>query len=177
MKLAFIGLTLSAFITANAFAAAPTLTPTEMNTLATIATIDQSEIVVSTVACNKAKDNDLEHFAKLMIKQHSENLTQILSMVNNSPSYIQDLTSGTAATLASANRQGLAQLGALQNKQFDLAYANAMVNGHTAALHLIDTQLMQTAQSSEMKKFLKDTRNVVAEHLEHAKNLQKELNS
>lgn len=44
-------------------------------------------------------------------------------------------------------------------------------------LDLIDKKLMPTAKSDEMKKFITDTRAVVAEHLEHAKKLQADLKS
>ena len=82
-----------------------------------------------------------------------------------------------ATKLTAAGSQALLQLGALQGKQFDTAYVNAMVSGHQFALNLIDQKLMQTAQSPEMKKFMMETRATVAMHLACAQKLQKSMQS
>lgn len=177
MKSFLVGLSLSALVCANAFSATPSFTPAELSTLATIAVIDQNEILVSSVAANKGQDSDTKDFAQLMIKQHSANLTTLLTMTNNSASFTQNLTRGTAGKLNIKGSEGRSTLGALKGQAFDQAYADAMVNGHTAALQLIDTQLMKTAQSAEMKQFLSDTRAAVVKHLEYAKELQKDVTS
>ncbi|OGT30818.1 MAG: hypothetical protein A3E87_07565 [Gammaproteobacteria bacterium RIFCSPHIGHO2_12_FULL_35_23] len=116
-------------------------------------------------------------FAKMMITQHSNNLTQILSMANNPNALAIALSNGSANGLLSQGNEGLTTLGALQGSLFDQAYVNAMVTGHKDALNLIDTKLMKTASSAEMKQFLTSTRAVVVQHLEHAQALQQKIGS
>ena len=170
-KLVFlsIALTLATSLTANAQA----LNSDEKNTLATIAAIDKAEILVSVVAENKKVDSDVTDYAKMMVSQHGNNLTQILNM--DSQSKAGALSSSQADQITQQSKQDLMKLGALQGKDFSIAYANAMVKGHEGALKLINDKLMKTAQSDEMKNFLTSTRSVVEQHLEHAKKLQSQL--
>lgn len=148
------------------------LTAAEVSTLATIAAIDKSEILVSVVAANKDVDSDVKDFAKMMIDQHGSNLDQILEMANN-----VSLNGGDSGKIAEQSKKDLQKLGALHGKAFSIAYADAMVAGHQGALNLIDQRLMKTATTEPVKKFLTDTRATVAEHLEHAKKMQQELKS
>ena len=78
-------------------------------------------------------------------------------------------------SLAAQGEAGLAKLSGLQGKTFEIAYANAMVSGHEAGLNLLDKQLIPAAKTAEVKQFLTDTRDVVAQHLEHAKKMQASL--
>ncbi|HSW69687.1 MAG TPA: DUF4142 domain-containing protein [Gammaproteobacteria bacterium] len=147
------------------------MTPTEIATLATVATLDKNEILAGVVASNKKVNSDVKNFAQMMIDQHGSNLTQILEMVNNA----YTLTSDEADKLSAEGKKGLMKLGALKDSEFAKAYVDAMVKGHEAALNLIDQQLMKTAKSEELKKFMTSTRAAVATHLEHAKNLQAKM--
>lgn len=155
------------------FAAQTKMTSAEIGTLATIAAIDKNEILVSVVATSKKVSSDVADFANMMIKQHGSNLNDILEMAG--AMHVASLTGGEADKMAAAGKKDMMTLGALDGDKFDAAYINAMVSGHTGALNLIDKQLMKTAKSDEMKKFLTDTRAVVAEHLEHAKKIQADM--
>lgn len=151
------------------------LTDAEVGSLATIASIDKGEILISIVANNKRPSTNVADFAKMMIEQHGSNLTQILEIVNHA--HVTALRGGDSDIIKTQNAKGMMALGGLQGEQFDKAYADAMVKGHEGALNMIDNTLMKTAKSEEMKKFLTDTRAVVVEHLEHAKKLQASLKS
>lgn len=147
------------------------LTPAEVSTLATVATLDKNEILAGAVASNKKVNSDVKDFAQMMIDQHGSNLTQILEIVDNA----YTLNSREADKLAAEGKKGLMKLGALKGDEFAKAYIDAMVKGHEAALNLLDQQLMKTAKSAELKKFMTNTRAAVATHLEHAKNLQTKM--
>lgn len=149
------------------------LTSAEVGDLASIAVIDKNEILVSVVASNKKVPSDVTDLANMMINQHGNNLTQILEMVN--AEHLSDLKGGDAEKLAKEGKKELMALGALQGDQFATAYVDAMVKGHQAALDLIDQHLMKNAKSETMKKFLTDTRAVVAMHLEDSKKLQEKM--
>lgn len=149
------------------------LTSAEIGDLASIATIDKNEILLSVVASNKKVNSDVADLANMMINQHGNNLTQILEMVKNL--HISSLKGGDAEKLMTEGKKELMALGALEGNQFATAYVDAMVKGHQAALDLIDQHLMKNAKSETVKKFLTDTRAVVAQHLEHAKELQEKM--
>lgn len=150
------------------------LTSAEQATLATIATIDVGEILLSEVALNKKNNSGVTDLARMMVDQHGSNLTQVLSMAGDAHTKLP-LGDGESAKLTTEGKKNMMALGALQGEQFDKAYANAMVSGHEAALKLIDSKLMKTAKSEQVKKFLTDTRAAVAEHLDHSKKVQQSL--
>lgn len=151
------------------------LTSAETGSLATVAAIDKSEIMVSVIAANKKTNSDVADFAKMMIDQHGSNLTQILEMVD--AAHATNFKSSTAEKMKAQNMKDMMKLAGLKGDQFDKAYIDAMVAGHEEALKLIDTQLMKTAKSEEVKKFLTDTRAAVEQHLEHAKKIQANMKS
>ncbi len=146
------------------------VTPAEISTLATVAAIDKNEILLGDIALHKKITPGIAALAQLMIDQHGANLTQILEMANQL--HALPLISTTAMELTAEGNKAMVTLGALQGKQFDQAYVNAMVSGHEDALKLIDQHLMKTAQSPEIKKFMMDTRAAVVMHLAAAKKLQ-----
>jgi len=157
------------------FAATSTLSSAEVGTLATIAVIDKNEILAGVVANNKNPSSGIADFAKMMIDQHGSNLTQLLEMADQF--HVASLTGGESDQLASQGKVGLAKLAGLSGNDFAKAYVDAMVKGHEAALKLIDTKLMKTAKSEEIKKFVTDTRSAVVDHLDHAKKLQQEMSA
>lgn len=163
------------FTMSTAYAATPTstLTSAEIGSLATIAAVDKNEALIAIVALNKKLSSDVNDFANMMIDQHGSNLTQILAMINDT----HPLTGGDSDKLTAEGKKALMKLGAMNGDAFATAYVNAMVKGHEAVLHMIDTQLMKTATTEEVKKFLTDTRAAVATHLEHAKKLQDKMKS
>lgn len=147
----------------------------EIGTLATIAAINKIEILEGVVASNKKPASNVADFAHMMISQHGTNLTQLLELANKN--HVHTLTGGEADKLTTDAKKQMLMLGGLSEPQFDKAYVNAMVTGHQAALDLIDHRLMKTAKSEDVKKFVVDTRAVVAHHLEDAKKLQADMNS
>ncbi len=146
------------------------LSSAEIGTLATIAAIDKNEILVSVVASNKKTDSGVADFAKMMIEQHGSNLTQIIEMAHNM--HVSSLAGGEAEKISAQGKKDMMALGALPGNEFDKAYVNAMVKRHQAALDLIEHQLMKTAKSEEIKKFLTDTKAAVERHLADAKKLK-----
>lgn len=151
------------------------LNSAEVASLATVAAVDRSEILISILALNKKSGSDVNDFAKMMVDQHGSNLTQIMEMANNSR--ISALKSSAAEKIKINGNKEMLKLAGLQDEQFDKAYVDAMVNGHQAALDMIDKQLMKTAKSEKVKLFLTNTKNAVIQHLNDAKALQASMKS
>ena len=66
----------------------------------------------------------------------------------------------------------LAALIPLDGNDFEGAYLDAMIQGHTEVLKMIDDQLLPSAKDAALQAHLKTTRNDVAQHLEKAKQLK-----
>ncbi len=169
-KLLFSTILIATLAATPLYAKSTGMTSAEVGTLATVAAIDKNEILIGAIASSKKVDPEVTDFADMMIKQHGSNLNQILVMMNAHP-----LTGGKADKISADGKIALMKLGAMQDNAFSVAYADAMVNGHEAVLKLIDEQLMKTATSSDVKKFLTDTRAAVVVHLEHAKKMQERV--
>ena len=55
---------------------------------------------------------------------------------------------------------------------FDRAYVDDEVKAHQQVLDTIDNQLLPNAQNPELKQLITSVRPVIAQHLDHAKQLQ-----
>ncbi len=66
-----------------------------------------------------------------------------------------------------------ATLISMDGKDFETAYIDAMIKGHTEVLDMIDNQLMKIAKNDMLKAHLTETRGHVAMHLEQAKKLKR----
>jgi len=155
------------------FCATDTITPTEENTLATVAAIDQNEILLASVALHKNVPVNIKQFAQMMISQHGANLTEIMMLAHQFN--LATLSSPMAAQFTADGQAALLSLGALTGAEFNQTYVNAMATGHQSALNLIDTQLLKTATDPVLHQFMEATRTAVAMHLAHAKALQANL--
>jgi putative membrane protein len=162
-----ISLSLLAPISASANASSASI-------LSTIVTIDGNEILAAVQTLNKNSSSNVTDFAKTMIEEHGKNLTEALALANK----IHALPlNPNPDDLHTKGANELVKLSAAEGTQYDKDYADAMVKGHTAALHLIDMKLMKAADNADLKSFLTNTRAAVAHHLEEAKKLQAALQS
>lgn len=168
----FIALSFASLANA-ATARAAAITPAEISTLATVSAIDQDEILLGVITLHKTVPNDVKKLGQMMVDQHGANLAEIMQMAHQF--HIGSLNSPMSQPFLMAAQQDMRKLGALNGKSYSLAYVNAMVNGHEAALHLIDTKLMKTATTPELKAFMVATRKAVAMHLACALKVKKEL--
>ncbi|COX50124.1 Predicted outer membrane protein [Mycobacterium tuberculosis] len=56
--------------------------------------------------------------------------------------------------------------------EFDIAYANAMVESHSKALVILDQEVGKLG-NEKLKTFAEKTSKVISEHLENARDLQR----
>lgn len=150
-----------------------TLSSDEVSSLATVAAIDQNEILLGVMTLHKHPNHHVKKFAEMMIKQHGQNLTKITELAHQFD--VSNLSGGKSEDLLREGQTDLLTLGSLKGSQYNTAYVNAMVSGHEDALNLIKTKLMDTAATPEVKKFMEATEKAVAKHLADAKKVQKDL--
>ncbi len=109
-------------------------------------------------------------YAKMLHTAHGENMAKTLKLgqsINVTPS---DTKAVDALKVKGAGE--LAMLIPLDGKDFETAYIDAMIKGHTEALGMIDNQLLKTAKNDALKAHLTETRSHIAMHLEQAKKLK-----
>lgn len=131
--------------------------------------INNSEISAAKVAKDKKVDPAVMAFADRMIKEHKDNLKQVtkLSSKINIPA---DETTSVKSFKENGNKK-LAKLSKLNDGQFQKAYIDEMIKGHTDADHMLG-KFEKEAQNADLQQYLVATKTVVEEHLAAAKQLK-----
>lgn len=142
--------------------------------IAWISAIDNFEIKASEVALTKNVDSPVKNYATMLNDQHSKNLKQTAELSDQ----LHEKPVDTKA-LTKFKENGKKQLTKLdkQDKNFQKSFIDAMVSGHQDALHKVDTDLMKKVSNDSLASLLKETREMIANHLEQAKEIQKSMKS
>jgi len=137
--------------------------------IAYVQALDNGEVAVSKMAKDKNVDASVNQFADMMIDQHGQNLQQVtdLSSKINVPA---DETAGVKKFKEKSDKD-MSNLSKMTGAQFQKAYIQAMIKGHTEASKMI-TQFEKEAQNAELKSFLADTEKAVEHHLAEAKKMK-----
>jgi putative membrane protein len=132
--------------------------------------VDQHEIDAATKAMKEKMGKEAKDFAKMLKKAHTENMAKtkkVAKQINLKPA-----TSAVADTLRAKGERDVKAMAALNGAEFEKAYIDAMVTGHTEVLSMLDTQLITNARNDTLKTHLTEVRGHVAAHLEQGKRLQ-----
>lgn len=138
---------------------------TQAQALGVLSAVNQAEIGAGQLAQRKIANGPVRDYAARMVKEHGDNDRKLQA-------WKPDRSSPLAAAQAAKGKQELAKLSPLEEEAFRKAYVAAMIKDHTAALDVIDHQLIPVAQDAQVRAFLQETRTHVAAHLEAAKRLQ-----
>jgi putative membrane protein len=145
-------------------APAAELAPADAEALGIVSAINQHEIAAAQQAQGRELPAEVNDYASMMIKDHSQNDRLIHQL--GSPADSQ--------AVQAQKSKGDSELAALGERQADYAkaYVEAMIKGHTEALTVLDRKLLPAAQAPGVKEHLKMTRTAVDHHLQQAKSLQ-----
>lgn len=143
---------------------------TDAQVLGVVNAVDEHEIDAATKVMKGKISAEAMGYAKMLKEQHGANKekTKALSKSLNmkpAPSKVSD-------DLQAKGKKQVKAMSATDSASFEKAYIDAMVNGHTEVLGLIDTQLIPVAQNQAVKSHLAEFRTHVAAHLEQGKRLQ-----
>ncbi len=143
---------------------------TDAEVLSFVAAVDVNEILAASVAEKKKIGQPVMDYAKMLHTEHGDNMAKTLQLGQS----IKVTPSDTKAVDALKKKGAgeLAMLIPLDGKDFETAYLDAMIKGHTEVLDMIDSRLLTTAKNDALKAHLKETRGHVAMHLERAKKLK-----
>ena len=133
--------------------------------LGLLAAVNEHEIAAAQQAKDKKVSAPVLAYAQMMEKEHGENLakTKSLGSLASTPE---------VQAMKDEGKRDLDTLGQKSGKDYETAYIDAMVSGHTEALALIDGRLLSLASVGPVKDHLTETRGHVARHLEEARKLQ-----
>ncbi len=143
---------------------------TDAEVLSFVAAVDVNEILAASVAEKKKIGQPVMDYAKMLHTEHGDNMAKTLQLGQS----IKVTPSDTKAVDALKKKGAgeLAMLIPLDGKDFETAYLDAMIKGHTKVLDMIDSKLLTTAKNDALKAHLTETRGHVAMHLEQAKKLK-----
>jgi putative membrane protein len=126
-----------------------------------------------TMAQTKSGNSDVKSFGRMMVTDHTsvnDKAKALATQLNLTPQ------ESDASRQMKAMQDSLRST--LQGKsgaEFDKAYVNNEVELHQMVLNELDQNLIPNAQNAQLKQLLTDTRPAIAEHLQHARDLQQRL--
>lgn len=138
--------------------------------LAQVGAVDKHEIAAAEQARDKKVTGAVLEFANMLHREHTANLKagEALAAQEAQPG----ASSPQAEAMVEKGKAELATLAEKSGKEYEKAYVDAMVKGHTEALALLQDKLIPSAPNEVVRNFLTNSRDHVAMHLEHAKQLQ-----
>jgi putative membrane protein len=135
--------------------------------------LDQNEIDAAKLALSRSKNPDVKKYAQMMIKDHTKNIKDTQALMKKTK---QKMTvTPEVKSLKEMGKNEATKLKPLKEKEFDVAYITAMIDGHTAALQVLDQDIAQLPDNSPVKAHLQATREAVNTHLEKAKEINNTL--
>jgi putative membrane protein len=140
-----------------------------------VKTANQGEVDAAKYARSKTSNAEVKDFANTMINAHEQNDQDeraLLKKIRLNPA-----DSTASENLEASAKTDMANLKRMKGADFDHAYIDGQVTMHQTVLNSLDNTLIPSAQNPDLKAMLQKTRGAVAEHLEHAKSLQENLNS
>jgi putative membrane protein len=146
---------------------------TDPQIAAIVVTANQVDVDAGKLAQRKTHAKQIKDFAKLMITDHS-NLNKAAAALAHKLNLTPE-DNATSEALKKGGDDNLATLKTLTGHAFDKAYVDHEVAYHQQVLDAIDKTLIPSAKNEELKGLLVKARPVIAEHLEHARELQSTL--
>lgn len=168
MKRILLFLTLC-FAFSTLFAATTNLTNHDPEIVAFMITLNKNEITAANLTEQKAVNQEVKNYADFLFKAHNKNLKMLEKL--HKQQNILPLYSDKVISLQEKGQKEIKELTPLEDKAYDTAYIQAMINGHTDALNNIDVFLTDV-ENPQLKQYLEDTRHHVSEHLAKAKAIQ-----
>lgn len=145
-------------------------TGNETDALAILNAINENEINAAAEARSKNISKSAKDYADMLHKEHTDNFNKTLQLASSKGMTLAD--NNTSTDMKRKGDAELDKIKVLEGKEFEEAYIDMMISGHTEALNVIDTQLMGLATSDDVRQHLTDTRGHVAKHLEQAQKLK-----
>lgn len=149
----------------------------EAQALGVVITINQNEISSAKLVLKKLRDQtnnqNIKDYAQMMKRDHTKNYQTIL--VISHKLNLHPIKSPLQDSLIQESKKETADLTAADKNQIPQVYMDAMVKDHSAALNIIDKDLLPYTKNTLLKNHLINTRATVYQHLLAAKSIQAKL--
>jgi putative membrane protein len=129
-------------------------------------TADVIDIAAAKQAISKTGNKDVKAFAEDMVRDHEAVNKQALDLVKKLKVTPED--NDTSKALSKQATDKLAELGKLKGTEFDKAYIANEVAYHKAVNTALETQLIPSASSAELKSLLQTGLKIFQGHQQHA---------
>jgi putative membrane protein len=135
-------------------------------------TIDKSEVDAGKKAKTKKLSKEVSDYANMMVQAHGANLQKDKNLGKSlrAPKW-----TGYSAKVHKEDAAHLKKILKMSGMDFEKAYMDMMIAGHTSVLAKLEKQLIPSAQNSALKTHLENTQKAVTSHLEMAKNIRQNL--
>jgi len=138
--------------------------------IASIVTLaNQGEVDQGNVATTRASSADVRAFAQMMVTDHTRALSEAQGVF--SARGITPTENETSRTLQAGSATTVRNLGTYNGAAFDRAYMRSQVDVHQWLLTSLDTVLIPSARTPELRTLLQTQRGAVAAHLEQARGI------
>ena len=144
--------------------AAQGLTADEQTFIQKAAASDQTEIMLSKLALERASSPQVKQFAQTMVTDHTK-ATSLLKPI------AADHGVNLPENAQPANDANYQKLEKQSGPAFDKTYIETMVKDHQDMLHAFETEAGQAADP-KLKEFISTVQPIVAHHLQMAKELR-----
>ena len=152
-------------------AAAATLTDPQI--AAIVVAANQVDIDAGKLAAKKTKNAEVKKFAELMVKDHTAVNKSAVDLVTKLK--VTPEETDTSKSLTAGGADSRAKLEKLEGAEFDKAYVDNEVAYHEAVINVLKTQLIPSAQNTDLKAALTGVAPAFDAHLAHAKQVQESL--
>jgi len=150
-----------------------TAAPSDAQIAAIVVAANDADIANGRMAQTKSGNSDVKSFGRMMVTDHTsvnDKAKALATQLNLTPQE-SDASRQMKATQDSLRSTLQGKSGA----EFDKAYVSNEVELHQMVLNELDQNLIPNAQNAQLKQLLTDTRPAIAEHLQHARDLQQRL--
>ena len=165
------GISLSAMAQSGPPANNPSMTDAQI--AAVLENADKGEAEAGQLAVSKAQNAEVKQFAQHMIDDHNANLKETQQQATDTKMKPQSNT--VAQKVQSSGNMEKKKLEKLNGADFDKAYIDGQIAMHNDVLKTIDTSLMPSAKSAQVKALLQKTRPKIEAHLKEAQAIRAKL--
>jgi putative membrane protein len=154
-------------------ATAPAAAPTDAEIAHVVVTSNDLDIETAKLAKRRTENPAVLSFAERMITDHTtmnDKAKDLAAQLDLTPT-----DNPTSQQMKRDHDAMAAILKDLEGGAFDKAYVDSQVTFHANVLDQVDRVLLPNAKDAELKALLEGARPVVAAHLEHARQIQKQL--
>ncbi len=167
--LALLAVLLSACATTTDTATMPVGGTPEGEIAAIMTAANEGEIAQGQAASGRATNADVRAFAQMMVADHTAALNAARDTFNRAG--VNPTDNNITATLRANSQTTITNLNTYSGAAFDRTYMQTQVDLHSWLLNALDTALIPSAVTPELRTLLQTQRGSVATHLERARTI------